>query len=211
LFKHYGYASAWDTGLQVQNMGTYTTTVTVTYRRSNGPGGPWTEIAIIGPGRAHTFYQPANTDLPDNFLGSAVVTSEQNIVAIVNEVNYVTGAGMSYSCFSGGTKNVSTPLLFKDYRNWDTGIQVQNIGADTTTVRVTYYRSNGPGGPWTESRALGAYESYTFYQPGNADLPDDFLGSAVITSTTQPIVAIVNEVNYARPGDTSMSYGGINY
>ena len=208
LFKHYGYANAWDTGLQVQNMGAITTTVTVTYR---GPGGPYTETAIVGPGQAHTFYQPANADLPDYFVGSAVITSDQPIVAIVNEVNYVAGSGMSYSCFSGGTKNISTPLLFKRYNNWDTGIQVQNIGAGTTTVTVTYYRSNGPGGPWTDSHTLSAYESYTFYQPANAALPDDFVGSAVITSTTQSIVAIVNEVNYTRLGDTSMSYGGMNY
>jgi len=180
----------------------------LTYR---GPGGPYTETAIVGPGQAHTFYQPANAELPDGFIGSAVVTSDQPIVAIVNQVNYVAGKGLSYSCFSGGTKNISAPLLCKRYNNWDTGIQVQNIGAGTTTVWVTYYRTNGPGGPWTESHVLAPYEFYTFYQPDNEDLPDDFLGSAVITSTTQPIVAIVNEVNYARLGDTSLSYGGINY
>ena len=27
----------------------------------------------------------------------------------------------------------------------------------------------------------------------------------------QPIVAIVNEVNYTRPGDASMAYEGINF
>ena len=141
-----------------------------------------------------------------------VTSPYQPIVAIVNEVNYVVGAGMSYSCFSGGTKNVSTPLLFRKYgerEGWYTGIQVQNIGATRTDVTVTYRRG---GETWTEIAAIDPGQSANFWQ-GHTDspLPDNFIGSAVITSTTQPIVAIVNEVNYELPGDASMSYGGINY
>ena len=201
LFKNY---NDWNTGLQVQNMGTATANVEVTYYWA---GGTCTENATIEPGASHTFYQPANTCLPDGFVGSAVVTSDQPVVAIVNEVNYARGTGMSYNTLSGGTTTVNAPLLFKNFNNWNTGLQVQNVGTAATHATVTYY---GAGGTWTEEADIEPGASHTFYQPANPSLPDGFVGSAVVESDGQPIVAVINETNYARSGDAAMSYTGIN-
>ena len=201
LFKSY---NNWNTGLQVQNVGTATANVTVTYYWD---GGSCTENATIEPNAAYTFYQPNTTCMPDGVIASAVVESDQPVVAIVNEVNYARGTGMSYNTIdvAAGTTTVSAPLLFKNYNNWVTGLQVQNVGTATANVTVTYY---GAGGPWTETATIEPGASANFYQP-SGPMPDGFIGSAVVTSD-QPVVAVVNETNYARTGDAAMSYTGIN-
>ncbi len=55
--------------------------------------------------------------------------------------------------------------------------------------------------------------SHTFYQPSNDNIPPGSVGSAVVENLagSQRLVAIVNEVNYARGGDASSTYEGLNY
>ena len=62
--------AGFDTWFNVQNCGTVSTNVTVTY--SNGT----TETATIAPGAAKTFDQATNAALPAGFVGSATVTSD---------------------------------------------------------------------------------------------------------------------------------------
>ena len=215
LYKRYGYANGWISGLQVQNMGATATHVTVTYRSKEGD--TWVEEADIDPGTSHTFYQgdPASP-LPDGFIGSAVVESSQEVAVIVNYANYAAGQGMSYNPLSGGTTKVYAPLLYKRFgagNAWVSGIQVQNVGDTTTRVRVTYHQTlPTPGGPWTEEADIEPGTSYTFYQGDPASpLPDNFLGSAVVESLDgQPIIAVVNYSNYSLVGDAGLSYTAIN-
>jgi len=77
-----------------------TATVTITYET---PGCSSTKS--IGPGKTDYFYQPGETCLPDGYGASATVTSDQPIVAVVNQTY---GAGqtgsngdwsMSYNAF----------------------------------------------------------------------------------------------------------------
>jgi hypothetical protein len=197
LFKGY---NGWDTGLQVQNLGDTAAPVTVTYQPANGAGGPWRESGVIPPRSALTFYQPANANLPAGFVGSAVViaTNGARIAAVVNELHQ-TGSGSSYEATSGGSTRLSAPLLFKNSSGWNTGLQVQNVGSNPTGVVVTYYSSDGRVGQWNEQATIPPSGTATFYQPANTALPDGFVGSAVVTSTSgEPLVGIVNEVHADR-------------
>jgi hypothetical protein len=207
LFKRY---NGWDTGLQVQNLADASVSVAVTYQRTNGPGGPWRETAVIAPRSAHTFYQPANTSLPDGFVGSAIVESPagSRITAVVNEL-HTAGNGSAYEGATSGSTAMSAPLLFKNSGGWNTGLQVQNVGNLATNVTVTYQSSDGRGGPWMERTTVEAGGSVTYYQPANAELPDGFVGSATITSTNnQPLVGIVNEVHTGR--GVAMTYRALS-
>src|SRR5207248_520585 len=139
-------------------------------------------------------------ELPSGFVGSAVVEAPagSRITAVVNEVQQ-SGSGSSYEGARAGSTTLSVPLLFKNASGWDTGLQVQNVGGTATTVNVTYYASDGRGGPWTERASIPPGGSTTLYQPSNADLPDGFVGSAVVTSSnSQPLVGIANEVHTGR-------------
>lgn len=100
--KHPDGSATWSTGIQVQNVGTSPTTVTVSYYDMAGSLAD-TEPKWVQENNSVTFYQPSNGDLNDGFVGSAVITSDngQPIVAQVNVTNDGPGdAAMSYSGFN---------------------------------------------------------------------------------------------------------------
>jgi hypothetical protein len=163
----------------------------------------------VAPRSASTFFQPANAALPTDFVGSAVVEGPAGarIAAIVNEVHQ-SGSGSSYEGAASGANMVSVPLLFKNSNGWATGVQVQNVGTAATEVSITYLSSDGRG-PWLERQTVAPGASATFYQPANRELPEGFVGSAVVSSSNnQPLVAIVNEVHTGR--NVSMTYRGFS-
>jgi hypothetical protein len=195
LFKNSG---GWNTGLQVQNVGNLATNVTVTYQSSDGRGGPWMERTTVEAGGSATFYQPANAELPDGFVGSATITSTNNqpLVGIVNEVHTGRGVAMTYRALSDSAPSLVMPYMARNDGGWNTGLQVQNMGSEATTVYVLLQddagvlvqRASAPVPP-------GA--SRTFYLPAIEGLPEGWRGSAaVMSSPAQPLGAIVNETRY---------------
>ncbi|MBM2812256.1 MAG: exported protein of unknown function [Chloroflexi bacterium] len=204
LFKSY---NGWQTVLYVQNLEDVVVPITVTYRPTGLEGGPWIEETLLPPGSAATFIQELNTDLPDGFVGSAVVQTSPDvrITAMVNEV-HERRSGMAYEGAPLGSQTLSAPLLFKNSGGWSTGIQVQNVGDTTTDVTVAYRATEGDG-RWSEQASMTPGGTVTFFQPGNPDLPEGFVGSAVLTSSSAPIIAIVNQVNPVR--DVAMTYDAL--
>jgi hypothetical protein len=206
LFKRY---NGWDTGLQVQNLGDQAVPVTVTYRQTNAEGGPWREQAVVPARAAVTFYQPANEELPAGFVGSAVVDAPpgSRIVSVINEV-HDGGSGMSYDGALRGSPVASAPLLFRNSNGWSTGLQIQNVGVEESEVLVVYSASDGSG-RWYDGAFVQPGSSVTFFQPAHPELPNGFIGSAVIISRNdQPLVAIVNEVNTTL--NVAMTYRAFN-
>ncbi len=134
--------SGFDTWFNVQNTGTASTDVTVTY--STDPA--TTETATILPGAAKTFDQATNAALPAGFVGSATVTSTGGtpIVATVMQV----GQGglkvlLGYNGFSSGSTDVNLPLIMANNGGFYTGVQVQNTGATATNVTIKYSPNTG--------------------------------------------------------------------
>ncbi len=108
IYKNYGTPN-WRTGIQVQNVGGNPANLTVRYYDQNGD--PDTDAddhaTSVQPLQSVTFYQPNNAELGDEstgeteFVGSAVITSDQPIVAVVNVARDGSGdAAMSYSGFN---------------------------------------------------------------------------------------------------------------
>ena len=59
------------------------------------------------------------------------------------------------------------------------------------------------------SQDIPGNSSGTFYMPSFPQIPDGTYGSAIITSTKQPIVVMVSTTKYASK--LSTMYAGINY
>jgi hypothetical protein len=207
LFKNY---NGWVSGAQVVNMSPGTVTVNATiFQRDSAVSVNLGQRTLL-PNESYTYYLPAIAELPDSFVGSGVFAASGPVAVVVQEINESRVAGMAYSGFGGGTANVSVPVIYKDWNAWDSGIQVQNLGASDAVVNVTYHLPGG--GNVLEAALITAGNSETFYQPANPNLTAGTIGAALVTSNGgQPIVAIVNQVNYSATGDGSMVYEGINY
>jgi hypothetical protein len=207
LFKNY---NGWVSGAQVVNVSQAPVVVNATFIQRDGPLSLGLGARPLAPNESITYYLPAINELPEGFVGSGVFTATGPIALVVQELNNDRGTGMAYGGFSAGSRNVSVPVIFKASAGWETGIQVQNLGNADALINAVYHL---PGGVTiNESALIAAGSSTTLYQQEHPGIPVGATGAATITSVGgQPIVAIVNEVNYERTGDSSMSYEGINY
>jgi hypothetical protein len=187
-----------NTWFNVQNAGSADANVTVTYTpvvRGGTPiGNSFTETATIKPGAAHTFDQAALAGLGARFVGSVKVTSNQAIVATVNEVGPTTL--MAYDGFSGGSTRLSFPLVNTRNAGYETGIQIMNIGTQDTTVTMhyTWDPAKGSGAVADEVKLVPAGGSTTFAGPF---FTSRFVGSGLVTanSASQLLVGVVNQLN----------------
>lgn len=207
------------TWFNVQNTGSSDATVNIAYA-----GTACTDTATIKPSAAHTFDQSANTCLADGYVGAAQVTSGQNIVVTVMQVTSDSSGLMpSLLAYNGFTTSSTTPvmpLVTSGYYDSGTGIQIQNTGAASTDVTVTYTPSAGfPGATCTEQHTIAAGNSATFgfpsmdascYTDGGGAGSAAFVGSAQVTtnSTSQNLVAIVNQVTMGA--STAAAYGAFS-
>jgi hypothetical protein len=195
-----------STWFNVQNTGASDASVTVTYKP-----GSCTESATVKSGAAHTFDQSTNSCLSAGFVGAASVSGGTQEVAV--SVIQVTSSSrglkpnlLAYNGFTSAATNPILPLVTSGYYSSGTGIQIQNTGATSTNVTISYKPSTGfPGAACTETKAVPAGTSVTFGFPNmpaacytNAGQAGSaaFVGSGQVSanSASMPLVAVVNQV-----------------
>ncbi len=217
-----GYYNS-GTGIQIQNTGTSDTDVTVTYSPSAGfPGATCTETKTVPAGNSVTFgfptlpascYTDAGNAGSAAFVGSAQVTgnsASQDLVAIVNQVTTGTSNAAAYGAFNAAdaTDTVSLPLIMDDNFGIFTGFSVANVGTSNTDISCTF-----SGTSYTVSATgVAPGEALTDVQLGK--ISSGYVGSAVCTSTGEPIAAVVNQLNQGTsiPAEDGLLVSeGINY
>jgi hypothetical protein len=191
--------SGFDTWFNVQNTGSASTDVTVTYSNAT------TETATIAPGAAKTFDQATNAALPAGFVGSAAVisTGSQPIVASVMQVGTgATKALLGYNSFGSGSTTITAPLVMANNSGFFTGIQVQNVGTAPTDVTITYGANTaGSLAPTADTcAALPVGQSCTRLQLGGQWTSTYVGGATVSNSAGQNLVAIVNQLSLVGQG-----------
>jgi hypothetical protein len=196
--------AGFDTWYNVQNVGSTDATVNVSYSDGSSAG-----PVVIKPGAAQTFDQSAETHTLAVF--SAVITSDQPIVAAVIEENNKTM--FAYSGFNAGSTAPVMPLINANNSGFITGVQIQNAGASDTDVTVSYTAVTGTD--CSETQNVGAGESKTFTLAafasganGDCIAGATFVGSATVTGNTnsQPLVTIVNQLG----GKKGEAYSGFD-
>ncbi|VVB93924.1 Carboxypeptidase regulatory-like domain protein [uncultured archaeon] len=189
--------SDWYTPIQVQNIGSSTSTVSVSMYDQTG-NLVTTQIATIQPNTASVFWPP----IGQTTGGTAIITSTQKVVAIVNEMPKNGLDGMSYNGFTQGSTKVYIPWIAYSQSDWYTPIQVQNIDSTSANVSVSMFDQNG--NPLAiQTAAIQPNTASVFWPPAGPTTG----GSAVITSTRN-VIAIVNEMS--KVTSQAMSYEGFN-
>jgi hypothetical protein len=186
--------SGYYTWFNVQNAGSADASVTVQFVPGSS-GSAYTAPAVtVKPGAAATFNQRNEANLGTKFVGSAVVTSNQPVVATVMQVGETFKNMMGYNGFTTGSTTVSMPLIMANNGGYYTGYQVQNVGGASATVTIDYGQNlAGPFAPPNDTATLAPNASATFIQAGGSWGTNKFVGSATIASA-QSVVAIVNQV-----------------
>lgn len=205
------------TGVQIQNIGSTETDVTVTFTPSL-VGTECTETQTISAGQSATFalysffFSPppeVTTDCTkgEQFVGSAEVTGNTgstDLVVIVNQLKLGVN-GEAYGGFNpaAATDTVVLPLIMDRNVGWFTGFNIQNVGTGSTTVTCTFTDTS-----YTVSDTLAPGEAMNDVQLNK--IADSYVGSATCTADSSgKIFGVVNEV-MAGSDDTFMVYEGIS-
>jgi hypothetical protein len=212
----------WVTGIQVQNLDlTTAANVRIDFYAADGSGTAiHTLTYTIEPAKSKSWYVPNDIpQLPSGFIGSAVVSANVQVAAILNTAHQGAGTegdprrvGAAAGVLSPSTK-VYAPYLRKNYYGYNSYMAIQNAANVPATVQVTY-KAGGTGADLpaaTQNFTLAAYTTRILYQNDNASLPDGFYGSAVISGTQQLAVVINNYGGLARGYMDSQfeSYNGL--
>jgi hypothetical protein len=157
---------------------------------------------VIPANESYTFLAVDDTEwtptLPDGFIGSAVVSSDQPILAIVNEQNNLSPGGIAGGSYRGFTSDdTSTRLLFPLVKNDFGGSHntttffVQNASSTAADIYATFRVAAG-----TYSQVYSGVEpgDMVTVNPSDAGVPtgSTSLGSLEITSTVE-LAGIYNE------------------
>ncbi|HFD87353.1 MAG TPA: hypothetical protein ENJ35_06730 [Gammaproteobacteria bacterium] len=205
----------WVSGVTVANLSNETATVVITFYNQDGTVALEFNGGTIPPNGAKTWYLPSHvTGLPDGFIGSAVVSSDQEIAAIVN-TQLPSGSNPTRVGTSTGVGNPSEVMyatqVMKDYYGWNSYCAVQNTGSSSAVVTATYYDSTGSVVDVDEV-TIPAYASYLFDQSTDSELSSGFNGSAKFESdAAHPLAVVCNFYNQGTSASTSQihSYNGM--
>lgn len=202
-------AWTWTTTFAVQNVGSGTTTITVEFRDMSGTLVDTDTYDV--PANASVYCnQGADDELGSFFAGSAKITSSaQPVVAVVNEDSTYYDT-MSYNGFTSGSTSLYLPSILKWYFSWSTDIRMMNVGTSSTTATLSFRDLEG-NETYSTDVPLAPDQPWAANQHLDTTLPSSWAGSVRITTTGQPVVAIVNEVaqDPSYGSGKSMAYSGV--
>lgn len=182
----------WTTGYQVSNLGSATANITMTfYNSSNGASAGSINDTVAANGSKTYFPVPVVTA---GFSGSAVISSDQPIAAILNVVADNFAYNGSVAGLSAGATKVGLPLIQKGNAGTETWFAVQNAGSTDASVTVSFVPRDAQSGSahTTAARTIKPGASTTFDTSQIAQLGTRFVGSATVNST-QPVAVVVNQ------------------
>ncbi len=225
---------AWTSSINVQNIGTESTNVTVAYSDDEG----YARTQEIPPKASYFFYQHVEGDEGHHVAGSkfsATITSDngQPLVAVVNAATGVEhggpepGQAQAYTAFGSGTSRLAFPLVMRSYYGWYTSYTIQNVSDFDVTVNISY---SGMANCQNIQRTIPARKNLEVYQgaeqdpvcpelPGNEQpgawwLEEGYIGAVTVqVDGAGQVAGILNQTNFhggeASPGDWSMSYNAL--
>jgi hypothetical protein len=207
--------TAYYVGFQIQNLSaTETATVGVSYYKQDGTGAStdsdYQQTISIPAGKSKTIICSLNSDLSADilapapavrgaasFVGSVIISSDQEVVAIANEAASVNSPYGSASYDGVASEDLASTLyapLIAKLGQPDTTINVQNPNSTAVDVTVEYVAGSMGTDYTAPTLNLPGYGSAIIEVPNNALVGGTFLGSAKITSSGGDIAAVVDAI-----------------
>lgn len=207
------YGTAFVTSITYQNVGAGDANVSLNFY-AQGSGTPITITRPVLPAGAGTsLYVGGVTEISAGFLGSAVMSSDQPLVATLVQIGSGSVKNRPLSSgFSGGASDVLVPTVLKNTFGYHSMFSVQNVdsvGADITLTFVpvsgtpiTHTITNLPSGA-AEFIDMGDFSGIT---------ASTFNGSVKIksvkTGTTTPGSVVASSMELQITGDLAYAFEG---
>jgi hypothetical protein len=219
----------WWTGEQVQNIGTASATVAVTAYDKNSTA-TYVASQTVAAGAAYTFTPNDFASMQPGFQGSAVVSSDQPIKAIVNVTNRQAGQlGVAGGKAAGLYQGVDSsqvgqalyfPLVKGNHYGKTTTFYIQNAGAAASTVSASFRMLNGANYTYNAPAPVQPNQMVAFslldvagFNAGQSDAGNGKIGSLTVNGsqalagvvlehfTTEPIATVLHAARGFTAGD----------
>ena len=207
--------TGWNSVIHVTNVSTSSNAaVNVYWYASNGQGvsGPSAQLFSVnlGSGATKSFDLMADGGIPAGTVGSVWIDADAAVVASVDRVKPATNMALTnvaqprtdntfnyFKIFGLNPTTKYAPLVFRDYNNWNTGINIANLSSSTNQVTISYhnYSDNSVS---VESISIPPRAMEYVYRPGAGSDSGLMVGniSAAVISGSEPIAVAVDEVKY---------------
>lgn len=143
LFKN-AYGGSYDAAYYVQNLSS-TTTANITIKYYDSAGAlSCTVLDSVAPLASKGYWTPSVGCLTDGWVGGAVITSSQSIVAVGRP--HVGSQITTYASFPAGSGGMYLPMMFNEAfgGSYDSALYVQNTSSTTAAnVVLSFYDVNG--------------------------------------------------------------------
>jgi len=184
--------SSLTSGIQIQNLGTAPANATIQYYDVTGALKATQTVPPIAVNGSFTAFG-SSMSAPTGFSGSAVVSADQPVSAIVNLLSAGPVTGEAYDGVNAPATSMNVPLFQQGNHGYNTTIHIQNSVGVANTVTITF---NGSGAPGAFSVNLAPNASIAIDASNDNITVPTFIGSAVVSGTS-PIAVEVNQTNNA--------------
>lgn len=201
----------WNTSLYVHNTAPTSARLRIDYYSESG-GQPVLskQDIILPPFQSFTQDTFAEQELPDGFLGYAIINADRGVSAVVLRQNYVQESAMIYQAYAGDFRTQAhrlfdnnrsapayllvVPWVTKEASGWGTSLlRIQALSPENTTAIYSFYNMDGTLAG-QNINTLGA-KAVLRYRLDEFDfLPPGFAGSLVISSIQPLITSIAQEI-----------------
>lgn len=209
------YQTPFTTSVTYQNVGISNATIVFSFYPEMNAS-PITVNKTLAAGAGTSLYLGSIDTLPANFTGSAVLSSDANIVATLVQIptsTTVKNRPLSNG-FSSGATDVRIASVLKNKFNTTSRFSVQNADSGAIDLTVKFYDAAAPtAAPIVVTQAnipIGAAKAYDL---GNmAQLPASFNGSAVLSAvksgTSTPANIVASAMELSTNGDAASAFEG---
>ncbi len=194
------YETPFVTSITYQNIGSSaTTSLSILFYETPDDTTP---IVVGRPnlaaGAGTSVYVGGLSAVPDGFQGSAVMSSDQPLVATLVQIpqnNPAVKARPLSNGFTSGTPVSLVATVLKATTVYSL-VSVQNAGSTDTTATVKFYAAGSPTMTTSRSQLLKPGAGFTVDAATVTDLPTPFSGSAVVdTNNNGSLVSSVMELD----------------
>jgi len=188
-----GTFASLTSGIQIQNLGTLPANATIDYYNTDGSLA-FTQ-ALTSPIPVNGSFTAFGKSMlvPTPFAGSAVVSADQPVSAIVNLLSSGPITGEAYDGVNTPGTTANVPLFQQGNGGYNTTLHIQNATSAANAVTVTF---NGPGAPAPLIFNLQPNGSIGVDATNDQITVGKFVGS-VIVSGSGAIAVEVNQTNNA--------------
>jgi len=178
-------------GIQIQNLGSLPANATIDYYNTDGSLAFSQALSAPIPVNGSFTAFGKSMLVPTPFAGSAVVSADQPVSAIVNLLSSGPTTGEAYDGINTPGTTANVPLFQQGNSGYNTTLHIQNTTGSLNDVTVTF-------------QGTGAPSPLLFHLQGNGSIAVDatndqivvakFVGSVVVTGT-QALAVEVNQTN----------------